>query len=380
MKKSSHIFLSAMLVSFTSCISMPLENDFVPEINIPADFDWKTIESVPLVLTTDSHVLNANGDTIGVSLPPGEYNFIVGKNTTLHNVPDNSASQSAITKAPGDTYRQIVYFPAKDKYATVMFEDLFPSKGDMDMNDAVFGLNIEFYLDNQSRLRAYQINIQPRAIGSSYEQIAIAASMYTTGSLRYTGDIYYSSPSSIPGFFPVNIQGVRYSVEQGTDIDVIPITGSFRSHFDNDTDLFLNVRNIDRVTPTENFWVYVDVLSSRLFHISNLTLLDVPQAGRVNLNIFAIFGDRGREIHFKGGRPTSKFYFPYFLSTRPKTDFSTIDNWVWAILADQSVRHPLEFVKIYRAYPNFKSWAEGGGAGSWYSPAITDSLYTASDF
>jgi LruC domain-containing protein len=122
--------------------------------------------------------------------------------------------------------------------------------------------------------------------------------------------------------------------------------------------------------------------SSEIFPFSNFTFLEENQLGKVNLDIFALVDNRGKEIHFKGQRSTDKFSFQYFISTRPKSDFSTIDNWVWAIISDKSIRYNLEYVKIYNAYPNFKVWAEGSGAigSEWYTPSVADSLYQKIDF
>jgi hypothetical protein len=374
------ILLFTIIPLAFSCVKMP-KNNYVPDFEVLEDFDWKTIEYRPMTLTQTSIVLNEAGDTVGMSLPAGNYNFIVGKTSTLTAIPDTSAASvnEVATKAPNDKYKEVIYFPSKGNYATVMFEDLFPAKGDMDMNDIVFGINIEFNMDKDLRLRAIRINIQPRAIGSSYSAIGLAASL--SGGLynNYVDKIYYSSAPSIGNFFNVTNYGGSYSAEIGNLFDVIPLTGNFRGHFANSPELFHNVRNVDPVIGTNNFWVYIDILPSRIFHISNLTFLDPPGVGYVNLDIFALFGDRGKEIHFKGTRPTAFFYYPYFVATWPKSDFSSPDNWVWAILSDQSIRHPQEFAKIYHAYPSFTSWTSGGGS-DWSSPAVTEFLYTKKTF
>lgn len=375
-----HKFLlfSLVVTLITSCVKMP-KNNYVPEFEVLEDFDWKTIEYRPMTLTQTSVVVNEKGDTVGMSLPPGDYNFLVGKTSTLSALPDNTPDNSVSTKAPDDKHKEVIFFPSKNGYATVMYEDMFPAKGDMDMNDIVFGLNIEFNLDNQGRLRAFKINIQPRAIGSSFSSIGLAASL--SGGLynNYVDKIYYSTPPSLSGFFNVtNYGGGSYSAEIGNVFDVIPLTGNFRGHFTDNKELFLNVRNIDPAIGTNDFWVYVDILPSRIFHISQLTFLDAP-SGAVNLDIFALFGDRGKEVHFIGTRPTAFFYYSYFFATWPKSDFSTPDNWVWAILSDQSIQHPQEFAKIYQAYPGFISWTSGGGSG-WHSPAVYEFLYTKMSF
>jgi len=119
-----------------------------------------------------------------------------------------------------------------------------------------------------------------------------------------------------------------------------------------------------------------------IFPFSYLTFLQPPTPGKINLDIFAIFGNRGKEIHYKGQIPTDLFANQYFLITWPKYDFSTIDNWVWMVICDQSIRHPQEFKKVYHAYPNFKVWAESGGSSEsdWFKPSVIDSLYTKANY
>jgi LruC domain-containing protein len=377
MNKKVSIFICISLIVLTSCVKMP-ESKYEPEFEVLEDFDWKTIEQRAVTLADTSIILNESGDTVAVSMPPGTYDLIVGKNSTLTAIRDTSTSNDVLTKSPGDKYKQVVYFPSKNKYSTLMFEDLFPSKGDMDMNDIVFGINLEFYLDNQSRLRAFKINVQPRAVGSSYQAIALAASLSGGSYDHYVDKIYYST-ESLNGFFNVTSYGDSYSAEMNNIFDVIPLTGNFRGHFADNTELFLNVRNIDPVIATQNFWVYVDIHPSRIFSISQLSLISPPAAGMVNLDIFALVESRGKEIHFKGTRPTGFFYYPYFVATRPRADFSSPDNWVWAILSDQSIQHPQEFSGIYLAYPGFSSWTSGGSSG-WYTPAVDEYLYTKKSF
>ncbi len=365
--------LLIIILIISSCIKAPVDN-YISELKVPSDFDWKTVEEIAVKVEAISSVVNQNGDTIATIIPPGDYSLTVTKNSTLTVIKEASQVQ---TKAIGGEIKSAFYFPSKNGYATVMFEDLFPSKGDMDMNDVVFGLNIAFFIDNQARIRSFQINIQPRAIGSSYGTIALAASLYNITNDSFVREITHSSNPALSGLFAVTASGSSYSIESANSFDVIPITGNFRSYFKNNPELFLNVRNIDPVTQTEDFSVFVDLKSNMIFPASLLTLFQPISQGTINLDLFAMFGGRGKEVHFKGGRPTTKFYFPYFISVN-KTDFSTVDNWVWAVMSDQSIRHPQEFVKIYNAYPSFKSWAESGGAvnSGWYSPAITDSLWT----
>lgn len=357
----------------TSCLKMP-KDTYVSPLNIPADFDWKSIETKNITILKTSSILNAEGDTIASFIPPGNYDITIEKNIGFSIKEENS---SVLTKAIYSS-KNSIYFPAKNKYATVMFEDLFPSKGDMDVNDVVLGLNIEYYLDNNARLLAIKIKIEPRAIGGLYQEIGLAANLSGESPIDIIENISSSTSNSLSPMFNVTTNSDGYSPELGIkNSQVIPLTGNFRSFFYNDKDLIINTLNSYPATETRNFSVLIELKSNSKFPISSYTFLEPPKSNKINLDIFITIGNRGKEIHFKGQRPTDKFSYQYFIETLPKTDFSTIDNWVWAILSCKSIRHPLEYVKIYNAYPNFKIWAESGGVTNinWYTPSVADSLY-----
>lgn len=367
-----------------SCLKFP-EDTYVKVLDVPSDFDWKTIEYKDIEISNLSSLLNEEGDTVASFIPPGKYLIATGIGSVL-NIREESAVPDTylpLTKSLPGNHKQTIYFPAKNKYATLMFEDLFPSKGDMDMNDVVIGLNIEYLLDNQGRVLGIRFKVEPRALGSSYNLIGLAACLRGKPHVNIVEQIVHSSTPSLAPLFASSNGGSTYFPEDGiTSSQVIPLTGNLRSHIDNDTDLFLNVRNIDAYSPVERFTVTAEVFANQKTHYSNFTFLDSLKDGKINLDIFAVFDTRGKEVHFKGQLPTNKFTIQYFMSTRPKMDFSTVDNWVWAVLSPKSIRHPLEFVKIYNAYPNFKTWAEAGGevGVDWYNNTVRDSLWTRHNF
>lgn len=367
--------LILLVILCTSCFKMP-DDPYVPPVDVPLDFDWKTIETKNVVLTTVSSILNSNGDTIASYLPAGTYGIMVGKGATIAV---NSEPVAVQTKAGGNTSQKI-YFPSKNNYATVMFEDLFPSKGDMDMNDIVFGLNIEYNLTNQSRVNSITITIQPRAIGSIYESIGIAANLSSTSALNIIDFVTYDGPPQMGKLFEISSGNKGYSAELNVNFsEVVPLTGDFRYYFNNKQDLFINVINNESESAISTFSTTIYFKSNLLEPYSNFSFLDELSPYKVNLDIFSVYNVRSKEVHFKGQKATVKFNTSLFLATRPMTDFSTIDNWVWAIISDKSIRHPAELVKIYHAYPDFKLWAEssGGTNTNWYSSQVADSLYNS---
>lgn len=368
--------LILLLILCTSCFKMP-DDPYVPPVDVPIDFDWKTIETKQLILNTVSSVLNESGDTVASFLPAGTYEIVTGKGSALTI---KAEAQSVQTKAGNNNFQRI-YFPSKDKFATVMYEDLFPSKGDMDMNDVVFGLNIEYDLTNQLLVNSITITIQPRAIGSIYESIGIAANLSSTATLDIIDYITYNPAPQMGKLFNISPKNKGYTTELNVNYSqVVPLTGDFRYFFDN-RDLFINVRKTDRETSSSNFSTTIYFKSNRLTSYSNFSFLE-SKSDKINLDIFSVYNVRSKEVHFKGQIATERFNTSLFIATRPLTDFSTIDNWVWAIMSDKSIRHPAELVKIYHAYPDFKLWAESSGENNnnWYKTQVIDSLYSSNYF
>lgn len=393
LKQVAFLFITIISVG---CVKFP-ETTIVPstsDLNISKTFDWKTIETKIVSFSTTSSVLNQHGDTIAKNLPAGEYPLYVGKGSILTVVTSNvileESTKSISTPVSGTKTR--IFFPAQNKYATVMFEDLFPFSGDRDMNDIVFGLNIEYDLDNKGRVMAINFNIEPRAIGSTKTYIGLGAnftgmpvevskivrkSLTLPGILNNHSDlapIYNIDPKS--GYFnPVNP-----SDQANADYKVAPFTGNYRSFFINPpTDTkFVNVYN-DAVSVASHKFTATVSLNS-VIKYSSFTFLEGYNANKVNISLFSSFEDRAHEVHFKGQLPTKYFDLSLFNHTG-STDFtSASDNWVWAIMSDKSVRHPIENIKIYDAYSDFASWVESQDIYNWYSVINLEKLYTKTSF
>lgn len=383
-------------IIFVGCVKFPQPIDIpsTSEFKISKTFDWKTIETKMVSFNTTSSVINQNGDTIAKNLPAGEYPLYVGKGSILTIVNSNvileESTKSISTPVSGSKTR--IFFPAQDKYATVMFEDLFPFSGDRDMNDIVFGLNIEYDLDNRGRVMAINFNIEPRAIGSTKTFIGIGAnftgmpvevskvvrtSLTLPDIINNHSDlspIYNIDPKS--GYFnPVNP-----SDQANADYKVAPFTGNYRSFFINppsDTK-FVNVYNDAASVASHKFTATVSLNS--VINYSSFTFLEGYNVNKVNISLFSSFEDKSHEVHFKGQLPTKYFDLSLFNHTG-STDFtSASDNWVWAIMSDKSVRHPIENIKIYDAYTDFPSWVESQDIYNWYSVINLEKLYTKTSF
>lgn len=393
--KNIFVITGLALIAF-SCVKFPDPNGGTQTglLNISENFDWKTIETKKVSSTGTFSVLNQDGDTIAKNLPAGEYDLYVGKGSNLTVVASTVVLETS-TKAistPVSGTKTRIFFPAQDKYATMMFEDLFPFSGDRDMNDIVFGLNIEYDLDNRGRVMAINFNIEPRAIGSTKTFIGLGANftgfpvevskIVRTSSAQPDiinnhsdlAPIYNIDPKS--GYFnPVNPND-----QANADYKVAPFTGNFRSFFLNapsDTK-FVNVYNDALSVSFAKFTATVTLNS--VINYSSFTFLESYDPAKVNISIFTSFEDRAHEVHFKGQLPTKYFDLTLFNHTGRTNFTSTADNWVWAIMSDKSVRHPVENMKIYDAYTDFKTWVENQNIFNWYSVVNLEKLYTKTNF
>lgn len=385
MKKLLFLLCATIIVASCTKFRSPEGNS---QFNIPSNFNWKTFEPMKVSFNGKFSVVNQDGDTIAKNLPAGDYNLYVGKGSVLRIVPYLSVETKSISK-PIEGSEGRIYFPAEDKYATVMFEDLFPVPGDRDMNDLVFGLNLEYDLNAGAEVMAINFNIEPRAAGAIKSYIGLAAS-FTGHPIKVTNITRHSSTypeitndhsDLAPIYKAIEPRKESYGPadpsDPQADYRVAPFTGNFRTFFINPKSSYVNVSNEDPVTETINFSVQVTL--DQLVHYGKFSFFEGYDVNKVNIDIFATFEDRSTEVHFKGQPPTNYFNLDYFKIANP--DFTSPDEkWVWAIMSDRSVRHPLERVEIYKAYPYFDKWFESQDIYNWYEDFTKENVFTQKDF
>ncbi|MGE0092888.1 MAG: hypothetical protein AB7S40_10125, partial [Bacteroidales bacterium] len=117
------IFIFVLLTAF-SCIRIPDIGDFESPLEVPKDFDWKTTENQTVNIPAVSTILNQYGDTIATSMPAGSHQIFTSKNSVLSIITESTSSYPATKAVNKGVIKEVFYFPAKNKYATIMMEDL----------------------------------------------------------------------------------------------------------------------------------------------------------------------------------------------------------------------------------------------------------------
>ncbi|MFT5378175.1 MAG: hypothetical protein ACI906_005018 [Candidatus Latescibacterota bacterium] len=209
-------------------------------------------------------------------------------------------------------------------YAHIAFEDMWPPQGDYDFNDLVIAHKTDFAYSASGALIRADVEVQVRALGALY---------HNGLALRFTQLDGNNSTYSL-----IN-NTIIEAVSGDVDPDGTPQVLRFTVDFDQ-----------------QNIAAYTEGLVGEFFIYRS--------------------DQRNHEIHLPGFPPSSAADMQLF---GIEDDGSTENNWYktasglpWSIeiVNGQSYfAHPVEFISIETAYPEFTSWAQSGGTinQTWYN-------------
>ncbi len=249
------------------------------------------------------------------------------------------------------------YYPASG-YATLMFEDLWPAKGDYDFNDLVVDYQLNHITNAVNKLVKSECIFIVQAAGSSY-----------SNGLAFTFDGL--NPSKVQkvegnvltdGVFAVTGAGI----ENGPATAVIPV-------FDNVFKILPSPGGIG--VNTDTTYSYVDAKTVKVtitYQPGQLTLADVSAD---KFNPFMIINKkRGMEVHLPNKVPTSLASTSYFGQndddTKPSAGkyYKTKTNLPWALNVTDAIPYPKESVDLTKGYLKFINWVLSNGTNyqDWY--------------
>lgn len=258
---------------------------------------------------------------------------------------------------PALAYR--VYYPGKDKFGTLAFEDLWPSQGDYDMNDMVCDYNIIHYMNGANKVVKVDGTIKARASGAKYQNgfaIQLGVDPSSIQSLTVTG----GSVSTIA----VDGKGLEIGQSKANIIffdDIYKLFGVASGSMLN-TDM--NQAKKDPKTIT---------FAMQFTSPQSLSTLTAPPYNPYMI-VQSGSGSRGKEVHLPGYKPTDKADASLFSTGQDLTNVSknryyvASNNMPFAILIPESFAYPVEKAGIGSAYTKFSSWATSFGTQytDWY--------------
>lgn len=249
-------------------------------------------------------------------------------------------------------------FPAEDEFATLAYEDLWPSFGDYDFNDLVVDYNIVEETDLDNLIHKIRFSFAIRALGAAFDS-----------GFGVEFPVPYGRVSEVTGtrYTKGLVNTLASGVEDGHANAVVMMWDD-------------SAHEMGKWVNTTNPSQHVD--EDSLF----ITVSFDPPVSRMELGTapykpFAfIENDRGREVHLPGNEPTVLADPGFFGTFDDDSDpsmgryYLSVTDLNWAFNIPESIPYPLEKVSILEAYPDFKDWAESGGMVNqdWYLPANRD--------
>lgn len=284
--------------------------------------------------------------------------------TTLQPDTDNDGVADADDQYPNDQYKAFNNnFPAAG-FGTLMYEDLWPGKGDYDFNDLVVDYRLNTITNADNNIVEMSFTFVTRAIG---------------------GSLHNGFAFQLDGINPSKITSVTGSKASGAQWISLNANGTEAGQTNNANILVFD--DAYKLLPTQAGFSFVNVYPGSPNSGTDTTIILVkflsngvaPSGGTLNysafntglFNPYLIAGqDRGKEIHLADKVYTDKMNLTYLGKDQDRTNpssgkyFKTADNLPWAINVDTSIPFATEKTDISKAYLKFIDWASSGGNSS----------------
>lgn len=243
---------------------------------------------------------------------------------------------------------------------TFAVEDLWPSKGDYDINDLVIEYDFEVTKDNQDNVEHITATFKIKAFGAGYQN---------GFGFEFPG-VSTSDIASVSGYDIANgsiFNIANNGVENGQSAAVfIAYDNTFRIMTHPGSGIGVNT---DKPAP----YVEPETITLEIEFVDDAVTFTELNIGEFNPFII-VNQNRDVEVHLPNYKPTDLASSSYFGNIDDDTDpnnnryYKTEDNLFWAINIPELFEYPVEKQIILGAYNHFAEWAQSDGQDypDWY--------------
>ncbi|BDC97958.1 LruC domain-containing protein [Persicobacter psychrovividus] len=278
---------------------------------------------------------------------------------------DNDGVDNAFDRDPNDARRTYYdYYPGAGTYASLTFEDLWPSKGDYDFNDLVLDYQYQIVKNADYKVSFIEGIIIIKAIGAGYSNgFAISFPELGQGDIESTKIVTKDPNDAV--FSTGLFQRASDGTERGQRHAVIPI-------FENAYDIMPSFGGAYVNVVKANPYLTPDTLR---FSIELTTPKLISEIGNAPFDPFMIANmKRGYEIHLPGHENTSLADVDLFGEGDDDSNLSgsklykSNHNLPWAINLPVSFDYTQEGKSIEKGHLKFVEWVQSGGSSyqDWY--------------
>ncbi len=253
------------------------------------------------------------------------------------------------------------FYPSENYNGTLSFEDLWPGKGDYDMNDVVVDYNFNQVTNGTNKVVSIAGALTLRAMGAGYRngfglQLPISPNQVTSATGMHMTENYITNSAN----------GTEAGQSKAT---IIVFDNGYTVLEKPASDPFTGVNTSVGCTYVAPVTININVSLSAPVALSVL--------GTPPYNPFVIANKtRGREIHLVNKAPTD-LADPAFFGTGDDSSipggsryYTTSNNLPWAFDIIDQFDYPIEKRPILEGYTKFAPWTVSGGAVNydWFVP------------
>jgi LruC domain-containing protein len=252
------------------------------------------------------------------------------------------------------------YYPSKDNFGSLAFEDMWPEVGDYDFNDMVIDYNFNQITNGQNKVVEIDIRASLTAMGALYKngfgiQLPVSPDLITI----VTGTNIKES------YIQQNSNGTEAKQSKATIII-----------FDNGFNLLPDPGSPAVGVNTTPGTVYVDPKELKV-SIKIKSPVSLSSMGLPPYNPFMIVNrNREKEVHLIDNLPTDLANQKLFGSANDNSNpasgryYVTSANLPFAIDISSHFDYPVELVPITDAFSKFYEWGKSGGTlyYDWFKP------------
>jgi LruC domain-containing protein len=310
----------------------------------------------------------AAGERWKVEVYPSDSNGIAGLKAvgawfTIGDSDDDGVPDN-LDAYPLDSQRAFINSTPSSGMYTLAYEDLWPIKGDYDLNDLVLHYAFDVITNASNQVKQITMNAELVSRGASRANGFAISFAGTTNANVETNSLTIAN------------QGQLISPESGHNSALVYV-------------LVNNLNNT--LPPSGSFSFYNTEIGDQraavpmTFSVSFTNAIHPASLGPAPFNpfIFATF-ERGIEIHLPDKPPTALANTGMLGqsddSSSPASGryYRTSTNLPWAMNISKKWLHPLERIDVLQAYPTMENWAESGGLNSikWYNNPVSAKCWT----
>jgi LruC domain-containing protein len=275
---------------------------------------------------------------------------------------------------PDDKDRAFNSYLPSEGFNTLMFEDLWPGKGDFDFNDLVVDYQMKLISNAKNELVDLAFTYRVKAIGASFKNgLGVElrginpTQVYSVKGNSLKNNIHQIAPNGLE-------EGTKWLTFIVFDnaFDLLPYAGGGVTGVN--TTVGAPVQAIRTETVIVNFM--------QDGKAPNGTPISVKAITMEQFNPFMIVNQkRGVEIHLPDMPPTALADRSLFGTKEDASNegsgrwYKTKNNFLpWALNVSMEVPYPIEKVSIEKGYPYFARWVQSNGTeyADWYVERYRD--------